>query len=152
MLHGRNRPLTPQPYTWVSLCRKFHHGTFKNNRTLGLNDFPNLSQHRGIRKLSSKPSGDLRVDAHGLQSCLDAEERCGNCSPQGARFMVTKTVLQGNLGDRLWKFSRNPAVPQSSGAEVLLNPLPLRHSYHDNNIWYTITMTIANLTTIVISW
>lgn len=70
MLHGRNRPLTPQPYTWVSLCRKFHHGTFKNNRTLGLNDFPNLSQHRGIRKLSSKPSGDLRVDAHGLQSCL----------------------------------------------------------------------------------
>ena len=27
-----------------------------------------------------------------------------------------------------------PAVPQSSGAEVLLNPLPLRHSYHDNNI------------------
>lgn len=107
--------------------------------------FPTFPSTEVLENFPSKPSGDLRVDAHGLQSCLDAEKRCGNCSPQGERFMVTKTVLQGNLGDRLWKFSRNPgrccrvacqipAVPQSSGAEVLLNPLPLRHSYHDNNI------------------
>ena len=113
MLHGRNRPLTPQPYTWVSLCRKFHHGTFKNNRTLGLNDFPNLSQHRGIRKsfpLSLRAiSGSMPMDSNRAW----CRKKMLLLSP-GWKIHGTKTVCRG-----IWVIDSGNSPETLAGVAVL---------------------------------